>query len=113
MRYRAWLVALLLLSACSSGSSQSVSLVLVNRYWEHVNVEAVMTKSADCENRDARHGSPQQFVLAKGQSHRIDAPNGETICWRHDPNPNNPVKDLWSGWSKAVLFPGQSAETDL
>ena len=35
------------------------------------------------------------------------------ICWRHDRDPNNPVKGDWSDWSRATLFPGQSVETDL
>ena len=42
-----------------------------------------------------------------------DAPEGAAVCWRYDRNPNNPVPDAWTGWSRATLFPGQSSETDL
>ena len=50
-RYPAWLSALFLLGACSSGSSQSATLILNNPTWDRVNVEAVITNSADCGNR--------------------------------------------------------------
>lgn len=113
MRYRAWLCALLLLSACGSASSkQSATLVLNNPTWDRVNVQAVVTKSPDCENRDA-YVSADEFVMTKDHSHRIEAPNAENVCWRHDPNPNNPIAGVWSGWSRATMFPGQTFETDL
>jgi len=112
MRYAAWLPALLCLSACSSGSSQSAALVLNDPTWDRVNVEAVVTKSTDCDNREG-YISTQQFVMTKNHTQRIEAPNGESICWRHDRNPNNPTPGAWSGWSRVTLFPGQTTETDL
>jgi hypothetical protein len=114
MRYSVWLSALLLpLSACgSTGSGSSATLILNNPTWERVNVEAVVTKSPDCDKREA-YVSTQQFVMTKGRTQRIEAPNAENICWRRDRNPNNPVAGVWSGWSRVTLFPGQSTETEL
>ena len=113
MRHLAWLAGLLSLAACGSvGSGQSATLILSNPTWERVNVEAVVTKSPDCENRDA-YLSTQDFVMTRGRTQRIEAPNAENICWRHDRNPNNPIAGVWSGWSRAVMFPGQTFETDL
>ena len=104
---------LLLLSGCGSvGSGPSATLLLKNPTWERVNVEAAVTKSPDCDKREA-YVSTQEFVMTKGRTQRIEAPNAENICWRHDRNPNNPVAGVWSGWSRATLFPGQSTETDL
>lgn len=106
MRYLAWLPALLvLLSACGSvGSGPSATLILNNPTWERVNVEAVVTKSPDCDKREA-YLSTQQFVMTKGRTQRIEAPNAENICWRHDRNPNNPVAGVWSGMEPGHLVP--------
>ena len=114
MRYLACLFALLLaLSACGPVSSkQSATLILNNPTWDRVNVEVAITKSPNCENRDA-YVSTQEFVMTKNRTQRIEAPNAESICWRHDRNPNNPIAGAWSGWSRATLFPGQTTETDL
>jgi hypothetical protein len=114
MRYPMWLpLLLLLLSGCGAvGSGPSSTLVLSNPTWERVNVEAVVTTSPDCDKRDA-YVSTQDFVMSKGRTQRIEAPHAENICWRHDPNPNNPVAGVWSGWSRATLFPGQTTDTDL
>ena len=113
MRYLACLSALLALSACgSTGSGQSATLILNNPTWDRVNVEVVITKSPNCDNRDA-YISTQQFVMAKNRTQRIEAPNAESICWRHDRNPNNPIAGVWSGWSRVTMFPGQNTETDL
>jgi hypothetical protein len=113
MRYLPWLSALLALSACGSVSSgTSATLILNNPTWDRVNVEAVITKSPNCDNRDA-YLSTQQFVMAKNRTQRIEAPNAESICWRHDRNPNNPIAGAWSGWSRVTLFPGQTTETEL
>ena len=113
MRYRAWLSALLLCSGCSSGSSHSATLVLDDPTWDRVNVEAVITRSSDCNERQNGYVATQNFVMTKGHSHDVVAPNDETICWRHDRDPNNPVPGNWSEWSRATLFPGQKTETDL
>jgi hypothetical protein len=114
MRYVAWLALLLLpLAACGSvGSGQSATLVLNDPTWDRVNVEAVITTSLDCDNRDA-YVSTQEFVMTKNRTQRIEAPKAESVCWRHDRNPNNPVAGVWSGWSRATMFPGQTFETDL
>ena len=112
MRYLAWLCTLLALSACAVSSGPSATLILNNPTWDRVNVEAVITKSPDCENREA-YLSTKEFVLTKNRTQRIEAPNAENICWRHDRNPNNPVAGVWSGWSRATMFPGQTFETDL
>ena len=112
-RYPAWVIAVLLLSACSSGSSQTATLTLDNPTWERVNVQAVITNSADCDNRGNGYVETKEFAMRKGQTQRIETPHGEAICWRHDRNPNNPVPGVWSGWSRVPLTPGQTAETDL
>jgi hypothetical protein len=113
VRYRTWLGALLLLSACGGVSSRtSATLILNDPTWDRVNVEAVVTKSPDCDKRDA-YVSTQDFVMTKNKTQRIEAPQAENICWRHDRNPNNPIAGDWSGWSRATMFPGQTFETDL
>jgi hypothetical protein len=113
MRYVAWLPVLLPLAACGSvGAGQTATLILNNPTWDRVNVEAVITTSPNCDNRDA-YVSTQEFVMIKNRTQRIEAPKAENICWRHDRNPNNPVAGAWSGWSRATMFPGQTYETDL
>lgn len=113
MRHLALLTAALVLSGCSSGSDQSATLVLDDPTWDRVNVEAVITKSSDCSDRANGYVATKDFVLTKGHTHSVVAPNAETICWRHDRDPNNPVAGDWSEWSRATLFPGQNSETDL
>ncbi len=113
MRYPAWIGACLLLAGCSSGSDHSATLVLNNPYWDRVNVEAVITKSTDCDNRGAAYVATKEFVMVKDRTQKIEAPNAESICWRHDRNPNNPTRGDWSGWSWVTLFPGQETQTDL
>ena len=112
-RYQGWLPALLMVAACSSSSSQSATLILNNPTWDRVNVEAVITNSADCDNRGKGYIATKTFVMTKGHPMRIEAPQAESICWRKDRNPNNPVTGDWSGWSRIPLAPGQTAETDL
>lgn len=113
MRYLTLIAALLVCSSCSSGSSHSATLVLDDPTWERVNVEAVITRSSDCDERQNGYVATKDFVMTKGHSHQVVAPNAETICWRHDRDPNNPVPGNWSEWSRATLFPGQTTETDL
>lgn len=113
MRYPTLITALLIVSGCSSGSDHSATLILDNPTWDRVNVQAVITKSEDCSERSNGYVATKDFVMAKGQTHKVVAPNAETICWRHDRDPNNPVHGDWSEWSRATLFPGQSTETDL
>jgi hypothetical protein len=113
MRYVAVITTLLMISGCSSGSSHSATLTLDNPTWDRVNVQAVVTRSSDCDDRQNGYVATDNFVMTKGHSHDVVAPNAETICWRHDRDPNNPVAGDWSGWSRATLFPGQTTETDL
>jgi hypothetical protein len=113
VRQLAWFAALFMLTACGSvGAGPSATLILNNPTWDRVNVEAVVTKSPNCDNRDA-YLSTQEFVMTKNRTQRIEAPHAENICWRHDRNPNNPVPGDWSGWSRATMFPGQTYETEL
>jgi hypothetical protein len=113
MRHRAWLLALPWLAACSSAPGDASKLTLNDPTWERVNVEIVITKSADCDNRGEGYIATREVVMRKNKAEAIDVPNGANVCWRHDRNPNNPVAGAWSGWTRATLFPGQSAETDL
>jgi hypothetical protein len=113
MRYLAGLAALSCLAACASGSNKSATLTLSDPYWDRVHVEAVLTNGTDCDNRGPGYVSSRDFVMRKGRTEDIVAPNAEVICWRHDRDPNHPVKGDWSDWSRATLFPGQSAKTDL
>lgn len=113
MRYPAWLAAALVLGACSSGSSHSATLVLNDPSWDRINVQAVITTNPDCGSREHGYVTTKEFTMTKGHNRQIVAPNAEIICWRHDANPNSPSPGNWSDWSKATLFPGQTAETDL
>jgi hypothetical protein len=113
MRYLGLIATLLMISGCSSGSSHSATLTLDNPTWDRVNVQAVITRSSDCDDRQNGYVATDNFIMTKGHSHDVVAPNAETICWRHDRDPNNPVAGDWSGWSRATLFPGQTTESDL
>lgn len=113
MRRMGWAVALLALTACSSSGGSSATLVLKNRYWDQVRVEAVLTTLENCDSHAPGYVRTEHFVMKKGDTHRIVAPRDEKICWRHDRNPNHPSPGAWSGWSKAILYPGQKYETSL
>jgi hypothetical protein len=88
-------------------------LILNNPYWDRVNVEVVITRLADCDSRNTGYLSSQQLVMRKNKTESVEVPNGATVCWRHDRNPNSPVAGAWSGWTKAQVTPGQTAEADL
>jgi hypothetical protein len=113
MRPRAWLPVLLCLAACSSDPPDSSKLTLRNTVWDHVNVQVVVTKSADCESRGPEFVGSQDFVLHRDQTKVIVVPNGTSVCWRHDRYPNNPTPGAWSGWSRAILFPSEDTTTDI
>jgi len=113
MRYRAWLPVLLLLAACSSDPPDSSKLTFTNSSWDRVNVEVVITRSADCDNRGEGYVSTQEFFILKDKMQTVVAPNGTSVCWRHDRNPSNPTPGVWSGWSRAVLFPGTDTKTEV
>jgi hypothetical protein len=103
---------MLLLSGCFRGGDSS-TLTLNNPFWDRVHVEAVITTSDDCDYRGKGYVKTEHFIMRKDQTHDIVAPHAENICWRHDRNPNNPSPGAWSDWSRATMYPGQSARTDL
>lgn len=115
MRRSGWpvMLPLLALAACSSDSADRAKLTLRNTQFDHVNVQVVITHSADCEARGPEFVGSQEFVLHRDQTKTIVAPNETTICWRRDRYPTNPHPGEWSGWSKAILFPGNDSTTDL
>ena len=113
MRGRVLFLGVLSLAACSSTPKDAASLTLNDPYWDRVNVEVVITKLANCDNRGDGFISTKQVVMRKNKTESFEVPNGANLCWRHDRDPNNPVKGAWSGWTKATVFPGQNAETDL
>ena len=117
MRHWAVVAASLSLAACSmlsSGPGKDMArLTLNDLYWDKVNVEIVITRSSDCDNRGESFISNRTLIMRKERAEAIDVPAGANVCWRRDRSPSNPVAGAWSGWSKATLFPGQSAETDL
>ena len=112
MRFAAVLAGALALAACSSPAADSARLTLNNPYWERVNVQLVITRSSDCDNR-GEYLDTKEVVMAKNRLEVIHVPNGANVCWRRDRNPNNPVPGTWSSWTKATLFPGRSAEAEL
>lgn len=120
MRLRAWLLSLLCLTACSSlgdmvpGSDGNTSkLTLRNTRWNHVNMEIVITKTSDCDTEGPNFVDSQHFVLKRDQTKVLRAPNGTNVCWRHDRFPDNPHPGEWSGWSRAILFPGEDTVADI
>ncbi|MBV8888783.1 MAG: hypothetical protein JO267_16035 [Alphaproteobacteria bacterium] len=115
MRNGAWLGAAVFVAACSSGSGSkdTATLILNDPTWDRVNVQVVFTTSADCDNRGPGYDRMVEITMRKNKTERFEAKNGESICWRHDRNPNNPSAGAWSGWSKVTLFPGQEIETEL
>jgi hypothetical protein len=112
MRYRAWLLVLSL-AGCSSTPPGASVLTLNDPTWDRVNVELVITKSADCDSRGEGYIATRELVMRKNRTEAIEVPNGANVCWRRDRNPNSPAAGAWSGWTRATLLPGQSAATDL
>ena len=113
MRHWAGVVAVLSVAACSSAPAGTARLTLNNPYWDKVNVEIVITKRADCDSRAEGYVETKEIVMRKERPETIDVPPDATVCWRHDRNPNQPVAGDWSGWTRATLQPGGSAQTDL
>ena len=110
-----WLALSLFVAACSSDSSSSggtTRLTLNNPFWDRVNVEVVYTKRGDCNQGDGFIRS-QQVVMRKNKTEGFNVPDGASVCWRHDRNPNNPKPGDWTDWTRATLFPGESTSTDL
>jgi hypothetical protein len=112
MRYWLWLSGLLCLVACS-GDPDAAKLTLSNSVWDSVSVQVVITRSADCDNRGPEFVSSDEFVVARDKTRAVTAPSGTSVCFRHSRNPNNPVPGQWSGWSRAILFPGEDTKTEL
>jgi hypothetical protein len=114
MRYRAASLPLLLsLAACTQSHPDSAKLTLRNPNWEHVNVQVVITKSANCDDRGPEFVNTRDFEMVREKSLTVYAPNGTSVCWRHDRFPDNPKPGAWSGWSRAILFPDATTESDL
>jgi hypothetical protein len=113
MRYLAPFVLSLVLAACSSDQPGTSKLTLRNTVWDHVNVQVVITKSADCDARGPEFVGSQNFPLNRDQTKTIVAPEGTSVCWRHDRYPDKPQPGLWSGWARAILFPGNDTSSDL
>ena len=113
MRHRVLLVGLLSLAACGSKPSDTSTLILNDPHWDRVNVEVVITKRADCDSREDGYLETRELVMRKERSETIEVPPGATVCWRRDRNPNQPVAGAWSGWTRATLQPGGSAQTEL
>jgi hypothetical protein len=108
------IVGLILLAGCSSAPlAGSTRLSLNNPYWDRVNVQLVVTRNSDCDKRSDGYLSSREFVMPRNQTEVIDVPNGATVCWRRDRNPDTPAAGVWTGWTKATLSPGRSAEAEL
>ncbi len=112
MRFLVWSAGLLVLCACSSTPPGGSQLTLNNPVWEKVNVQLVITKSSNCDNR-AEYIDSREFVMSKNRLEVTPVPSGANVCWRRDRNPNDPVAGAWSGWTKATLYPGGNAEVGL
>jgi len=120
MRRLGWLPFMLCLAACSSLTSlampdtaNTTKLTLRNTVWNHVHVQMVITKTTDCDTNGPDVVSTETFVLTRDQTKVIRAPNGTNVCWRHDRFPDNPHPGEWSGWAKAILFPGEDTVSDI
>jgi hypothetical protein len=103
---------LLCLAACS-GDPDAAKLTLSNSVWDSVSVQVAITRSADCDNRGPEFVSSDEFIMLKDKTRTVTAPSGTSVCFRHSRNPNNPVPGQWSGWSRAILFPGEDTKTEL
>ena len=107
------MIILFFLAACGAKTSDNSTLILNDPIWDRVNVEVVITRRSDCDSRADGYVSTQQLSMRKNRTERIEVPNGANVCWRRDRNPSEPAAGAWSGWTKASIPPGQSAELDL
>jgi hypothetical protein len=111
-----WVLLFVSLAGCGvfEPKPKDLSTLTLNEpSWDRVNVELVITKNGDCDNRGEGFISSRELVMRKNKTEYIEVPNGAAVCWRRDRNPNNPVAGAWTGWTRATLFPGQNAEADL
>ncbi len=113
MRFCGWLLVALCLAACTTRPADSSKITLRNTEWNHVNVQVVVTRSANCDDRGPEFVSSEEFVLQKDESKTFIALNGTSLCWRHDRFPNKPKPGEWSGWSHAIPFPGEDTTAEL
>ncbi|HWD58419.1 MAG TPA: hypothetical protein VG308_09090 [Stellaceae bacterium] len=114
MRRVMWLSLALTLAACSSDPPNASKITLRNMQWQHVNVQVVITRGGNCDIHDgADFVGSQDFQLHMDQTKTVVAPAETSVCWRHDRYPSNPHPGEWSGWSRAILFPGNDTTTDL
>ena len=108
------LVALAAVAGCGGGVSKDASqLILRDSAWDRVNVEIVVTRRADCDSRAEGFISSREVVMRRTRYETIEVPNGATVCWRRDRDPNAPAAGVWSGWTRATVPSGGSAEVDL
>ena len=108
------IVAATALGGCSSAPPAGFArLTLNNPYWTKVNVQLVVTRSSDCDNRGEGFIDIRELVMPRNQLEIIDVPNGANLCWRRDRNPDKPEDGVWTGWTKAILPPGRSQEANL
>ncbi len=105
----------LLLAACGGKTVPKgfSELVLRDPVWEEVQLQVVMTRNENCEDHGNGFISAKTVVMHKGKDQSFDVPEGASMCWRHNRDPNRPVAGDWSDWSRATLYPGQRTETDL
>jgi hypothetical protein len=116
MRHWVGAAAVLLAAGCSVLSpvaKDKAVLILNDPDWDRVHVQVVFTTSADCDNRGEGYDRTQELDMIKNKTERLEAKDGELICYRHDRDPNNPSPQSWSGWTKVTLFPGQETRLDL
>jgi hypothetical protein len=105
---------LIALGGCSSPPpADATRLTLNNPYWDRVNVQLVVTRSSDCGSRGDGFIDSRELVMSRNRPEVIDVPNGANVCWRRDRDPDRPEAGIWTGWTKATLFPGRNAEADL
>jgi hypothetical protein len=108
------MAGLIILAGCSSAPpADSARLSLNNPYWDRVNVQLVVTRNSNCDSRGDGYLSSREFVMARNKIEVIDVPNGANVCWRRDRDPDKPAAGVWTGWTKATLSPGRSAEAEL
>ena len=116
MRFRTPFAAagLALLGGCSSSPPPNTArLTLNNPYWDRVNVQLVITRGSYCDRSGDGFIDSRELVMSRNKLEIIDVPNGAMLCWRRDRNPDKPAAGIWTGWTKATLFPGRSAEANL